>query len=61
MIKFIVSLLLLAAASGASAQTTPDWRITAEPANKLLANFDTVLKVGVKDGQGKQVTGATEE
>ena len=59
--KFIAFLSLLAAAMGASAQALPDWKITAEPQKKLLANHPASMKVSVNDGKGKPVTEATVE
>lgn len=59
--KFIALALLLGAATGVAAQTAPDWKITAEPQKKLMANFDTPMKIGVNDAKGKPVTDATVE
>ncbi len=43
------------------AETTPDWKITAEPASKLRANFDTEMKIKIVDGKGKPVAGVEVE
>ena len=59
--KYITFLLLFAAAMGTAAQSIPDWKITAEPQKKLLANYPAVVKVTVNDGMGKPVTDATVE
>ena len=59
--KPLLSLLLLVAAVSAYAETVPDWKITAEPAKKIMANFDTAMRISVNDGKGKPVTGATME
>ena len=59
--KFIGSLLLLAAVVSGHAQTSPDWKITAEPQKKIMANYDTPMKISVKDAKGKPVTGAAVE
>jgi hypothetical protein len=59
--KFVVHLLLLSAAISATAQTSPDWKITAEPQKKIMANFDTPMKVSVNDGKGRPVSDATVE
>src|SRR5258708_39272591 len=55
--KFILPMLLLSA----FAESTPDWKITAEPPKKLMANFDMTMKIKVNDGKGKPVSGATVE
>lgn len=59
--NLISHLLILAVVVSASAQTSPDWKITAEPQKKIMANFETPMKISVKDGKGKPVTGAAVE
>jgi hypothetical protein len=59
--KFVAHWLLLSAAISASAQTSPDWKITAEPQNKIMANYDTPMKISVNDANGRPVSDATVE
>jgi len=59
--KFVGFLLLLSVVVNGSAQTSPDWKITAEAQKKIKANYDTPMKISVKDGKGKPVTGAAVE
>ena len=58
--KFAGFLLLLSVAVNGPAQTSPDWKITAEPQKEIRANYDTPMKISVKDGKGKPVTAAVE-
>ena len=53
--------MLLCAAITASAQTSADWQITVEPQKKIMANYDTPMKVTVTDGKRQPVSGATVE
>ena len=57
--KFMLALLVSAGVLCAAAAS--DWKITAEPPAKLLANFDMTMKIKVNDGKGKPVSGATVE
>ena len=59
--RFVAYWILLCAAVSASAQTSADWKITVEPQKKILANYDTPMKVAVNDGKGRPVTDATVE
>jgi hypothetical protein len=59
--NFVAPWVLLSAAISASAQTSPDWKITAEPQKKIMANYDTPMKISVKDGNGRPVSDATVE
>jgi nitrogen fixation protein FixH len=59
--RFIAHWLLLFAAFAADAQTSPDWKITAAPQKKIMANFDTPMRISVNDGKGKPVSDATVE
>ena len=59
--KFVAQWMLLTAALSASAQTSPDWKITAEPQKKVMANYDTPMKISVTDANGKPVSDATVE
>jgi hypothetical protein len=60
-VKSIAFLLLLAAAGGAVSGPVPDWKVTAEPAKKLIASFETPMKIHVTDRKGTPVTGAAVE
>jgi hypothetical protein len=59
--KFVVHWVLLSAAISASAQTTPDWKISAEPQKKIMANYDTPMRVSVTDSNGNPVSDPTVE
>ena len=59
--RFMAHWILLSATITASAQTSPDWKITVEPQKKIMANYDTPMKVSVNDGNGRPVSDATVE
>ena len=59
--KFVAHWMFLFAAISASAQTLPDWKITAEPQKNIVANYDIPMKISVTDANGKPVSDATVE
>ncbi len=59
--RFMAHLLWLTFAVSASAQMAPDWTITTEAQKKIIANYDTPMKVTVNDGKRKPVSGAAVE
>jgi hypothetical protein len=59
--KFFAHLLCVTVALGAATQAPPDWKVATEPQKKIMANYDTLMKITVKDAKGKPVSGATVE
>jgi hypothetical protein len=58
--KFLAILLCLVTGSALS-QPAPDWKVAAEPGKKLVANYETPMKVQVTGANGKPLTGAAVE
>jgi hypothetical protein len=60
-VKLFAHVLLVTVVLNVSTQTSADWKIATEPQKKIMANFDTPMKIVVKDRKGKPVSGATVE
>jgi hypothetical protein len=61
LLRYAIAVAALTRAMPLGAQTSPDWKISAEPQKKIVANYDTPMKISVTDANGKPVSDATVE
>lgn len=59
--KFVAVLVALVAAASAIAQPVADWKISAKPVQKIMANYPAAMSVSVIDAKGRPLSGASVE
>lgn len=57
--KLLAAFVLLTVSLNAHVPADPDWKITTEPQKKIMANYDTPMKVTVRDAKGNPISDAT--